>query len=270
MPVSFLQLVRAEFYAYTRWLKNSRAMLATFLLWPYLMMLVMLGLGYLFGDPRIYALRMGVKNPVFFLLSASVIAMSTVAIIDDVAGYTLYNRWNGTLTYIALAPARLPKQLLAAGIPAAILSPAVMAAAAMPAAIVFEGLRGLGIVAAIYFLMLAGMIPLVGFSVLVASLLLIVKEESNVISSISPFLLLVSGVFYPVAVLPELLQEVSRVVPVRYVVEAARSLAALGTFEGRALMAALYMLAVLGVVYNAASAPIVARVEAWVKKSGFD
>jgi len=50
-----------------------------------------------------------------------------------------------------------------------------------------------------------GMLPLLGLSALIASLTLIAKEESN-IGQIIPFLLLVSGVYYSLEVLPSIPQ----------------------------------------------------------------
>lgn len=265
MPSSFLDVVAAEFYAFTRFYKNNRAMMVAAFIWPYLMVLILLGLGYLFGSPKQYAERMGVSNPVFFIISASTVAMSSTFILDDVANYTLYNRWNGTLPYILLTPMRLPKQLLAASLPSTLVSPAISVSSALPAALYFEGLRGAGIIAGLYAVIVLGMLPLAGLAVLIAGLVLTAKEETNIASSITPFLLLVSGVFYPVTVLPRALQLVAAAVPVKYVVDIARAIASTGSATHR-VFTAIYALTLLAFAYNALAAPLLGAVEKRVKR----
>ncbi|BEP17231.1 ABC transporter permease [Pyrofollis japonicus] len=268
MKPGFADLVRAEFYAYTRFYKNNRVFLFMAFVWPYLLVLVLLGLGYLFGSPEIYARRMGVRNPVFFIASASSVAMSSLIIVEDVAGYTIYNRWNGTLPYILLTPTTMAKQLLAASLPSTLLSPAVTLTAILPVAVYYEGLRGAAIVASLYGVIVLGMLPLAGLAVLIAGLVLIVREESNIASSLSPFLLLVSGIFYPVTVLPEILQVVSEAVPLRYVVEFARALASHGAASS--LFYAVYVLTLMAFAYNIVAAPMLSRIEEKVKQRGID
>ncbi len=265
-----IDIARAEFFANLYWMKNNKGLLVAMVLWPYIMVALVMGLGYIFGSPEIYAARMGVRNPVLFMLSASVVAMSSVTIIDTVAGYTLYNRWLGTLNYILLTPIRTPRLLIAAGLPTALFSPAVTVSSVMPAVLYFEGLSGLVNLVLIYFIIILGMVPLLGISVIAASLLLIVKEESNIINSLVPFLLLVSGVFYPVGILPHALQLVARAVPVKYVVDAAKLVSALSTETGAALFTVLYILALMGVTYNLAAFLFVGRVDAKAKAKGVD
>ncbi len=268
LSVRFMDAVRAEFYSYIRFYKNNRAFLFAAFIWPYLMMMLLLGLGYLFGDPRMYAERLGVRSPVLFVVSASTVAMSSVFIIDEVAGYTLYNRWNGTLPYLILVPMPLSKRLLSASIPSVLLSPAISVISALPVAVYIEGLRGFMLVTSLYASIILGMLPLAGLSVIVAGLVLTTKEESNVASSLAPFMLLVSGVFYPVTILPKILQEVSVVVPVRYVVDIAKSLAS--TTAAGQLYVAIYALTLMAFAYNLFTVPLLSRVEARVRMYGFE
>ncbi|MET1127890.1 MAG: ABC transporter permease [Thermoproteota archaeon] len=250
MPAGFLDVARAELLATFYWYKNNRSMLAAFMLWPYLMTGILLGLGYLFGDPRVYVERMGVRDPALFVLSASVVAMASVNIIDTVAGFTLYNRWIGTLPYILMSPVRAGVLLVASGLPHALIDTAVIVAAIAPASALLAGAEGVARLAFAYLLIVAGMVPLLGLAVLAASVLLVVREESNILSSLTPFLLLISGVFYPVEILPRMLQLASAAVPVSYIVEAARSLSALGSLPGRQLYMLAYALALMSLAYN--------------------
>ncbi len=270
MPARMIDVARAEFYANLYWMKNNKGLLIAMVVWPYIMVALVMGLGYLIGSPEVYARRMGISNPALFMLSASVVAMSSVTIIDTVAGYTLYNRWLGTLNYILLTPMKTPKLLIAAGLPTALLGPAITVSSVMPAAVYFEGASGALRLAVMYLIIIAGMVPLIGISVIAASLLLIVREESNVINSLVPFLLLVSGVFYPVGILPGALQAVANAVPVKYVVDAAKLVSRLSTGVGAHLFMVLYILALMGVAYNLTAFLFVGKVDAKAKSRGVD
>jgi len=94
------------------------------------------------------------------------------------------------------------------------------------------------------------MLPLLGFSALIASFTLIAKEESNIGHIIVPFLLLVSGVYYPLEVLPPILQFVGRTIPVTYVVEAARLLSKYMIPEIRFVLILIYILTIMTIAYN--------------------
>ncbi len=270
MAARFIDVVRAEFFANLYWMKNNKGLFVAMVVWPYLMVALVMGMGYLLGSPEVYTRRMGISNPALFMLSASVVAMSSVTIIDTVAGYTLYNRWLGTLNYILLTPMKTPKLLIAAGLPTALFGPAVTISSILPAAVYFEGVSGGLKLSFMYAIIIAGMIPLLGISVIAASLLLVVREESNVINSLVPFLLLVSGVFYPVEVLPGVLQAVSEAIPVRYVVDAAKLVNSISTGFGAQLFTILYILAFMGVAYNIIAFLFVGRVDAMAKSRGVD
>ncbi len=271
MPgINMWAVFRAQLHASIYWYKNNKWLAVTMFFWPYLMILVLVGLGSIMGSFELYTERMNLSSPGFYLISASAIAMTSVGIIDGVAGFALYNRWLGTLNYIILSPIRESKLFIAAGLPDSLLSALVTIVAVMPAAIYVEGLLGSLKLLIILAFMLAGMIPLIGLSVLAASALLVVKEESNIINSIVPFILLVSGVFYPITVLPRILQAVSLAVPTRYVVDAAKMVSTFGTPSGAALMLLLGMLALLGIIYNTIAGVAIMRAEKAVKMRGVD
>ncbi len=239
-------------------------------LWPYLLVGVMLGLGALIGNISLFSKRVGVVDPAFYLLSASAVATSSVGIVDAVAGFALYNRWLGTLNYIFLTPIREAKLMIAAGIPDSIITPLISVVAVAPAALYFEGLMGELKLTAILLIMYMSMIPLIGLSVLAATALLFVREESNIISSITPFILLLSGVFYPVSVLPKALQALSTYIPTRYVVDAAKLAAKYSSMPWGWIVIILGILAALGAVYNGVASYAVTKAEVAIRRKGVD
>ena len=98
-------------------------MLFSYLVWLYIMVALLLSLGSLFGSIEIYSERIGVSSPILFLLSSTVVAMSSLSIIFSVMGFVIENRWIGTLPYIMLTPSKTPIIFIAAGLPDAIMSP---------------------------------------------------------------------------------------------------------------------------------------------------
>jgi ABC-2 type transport system permease protein len=232
------------------------------------MVMVIFSLGMIYGSTEAYATRLGISNPALYLLSSSVVAMSSLFIVDAVAGFTLFNRWIGTLPYIILSPIKTPILLIVAGLPDSIISPIITIAAVVPAAIYFEGAIGAFKTVLVLLIILLGMLPMLGFSSLIASLLLVVKEESNILSSLSPFILLVSGIFYPIEILPRLLQIISGAVPTTYIVDASKLIATYYIPEGRMLMLLLYGLASLTLIYNLLAVSIIGKADKRVKTVG--
>jgi len=172
----WIDIFRAQLFASICWYKNNRWMLFSYLVWLYIMVALLLSLGSLFGSIEIYSERIGVSSPILFLLSSTVVAMSSLSIIFSVMGFVIENRWIGTLPYIMLTPSKTPIIFIAAGLPDAIMSPLITMAAIIPAAIYFEGvLGGIRILAVLLFILL-GMLPLLGFSALAASFLLLARD----------------------------------------------------------------------------------------------
>ncbi len=267
---SMADVFKAQFAATIYWYKNNKWLLVSVFIWPYLMVIVLLGIGLLLGDIGLFSKRIGVEDPAFYLFSASAVAMSSVGIVDAVAGFALYNRWLGTLPYIFMTPIRESKLVIAAGLPESILVSLFSAISVLPAALYFEGLVGGIKLFLILCLMYMGMIPLVGLSVIAAAALLYVREESNIINSIVPFILLLSGVFYPVKVLPSVLQKLSIMVPTRYVVDSAKMAARLASPPWSMILYAMAVLALLGFLYNGLASISISHAEKAVRIRGVD
>ena len=270
VPVSVTSILRAQFLAEISWYKNNKWMLASMFFWPYLMILIILGIGSLYGSIEEYKSRLGIHNPLLYMLASSMIAMSSVGIVDTVATFSLWNRWIGTLQYILLTPTKTWKVLLASGVPGSILSIIITLAAVTPGSLYLEGLVGGLKMVVVFGLMLLGMLPLLGLAAIISSVMLVVKEESNIVSSLNPLLILLSGVFYPIEVLPRILQVASIIVPSKYVVDAAKILATYHIPEAKLLFVAVYTLTLLTLAYNTVAMGILGKVEERVRKVGPD
>ncbi len=261
-------VMKASLYLFTCWLRNNRALAFMMVLWPYMMAFFLLGLGTILGSIEEYSSRMGVANPIFYILASSSIMVSSINIVDTVAGDLLRHRWIGTLPYIVSSPPRFIVYAIAGPIPSTMITGLISLTSILPAAVYFEGaLGGLKILLVLGLVYLA-MLPLIGIAVIVGGFSLIVAEETNIASFLTPFILLVSGVFYPQYVLPTVLQWIGRAFPLVYVVEATRVLATYHIPPLQPILTAVAFLAGLSILYNTLAFPGLLYVEEKLRRTG--
>jgi len=184
-----------------------------------------------------------------FLLIGALI-WSYLSMIFDVLSETVqWERWEGTIEYTFMSPTSRVTHLLGMGVYAVvygILRTAVVLGVAMLA---FDlDLSQANYWAALVVLAVCS-ISLVGFGVVAAVMPLLSPEKGQQVTYIiSALLLLVSGVYYKVSVLPEWMQVVAQFSPVTYGLEGSR--AALQDGAGVAqLWDSIWPLLVMGVVF---------------------
>jgi len=234
--------------------KNNRANLLAFLLWPYLMLSLVLGAGLLFGSAQSFRTNVGSDvDPVIFFVSSTLIASTSLSVMWDVGGSVLLHRWAGTLPYVLLAPHRTSTILVMSYVPRYIFWSFVQLAEFLPLLFWRKGtgmLLDAGFMAAA---ILMGMLPLLGFSAIFASLLLMVKEESNILSWLNPVILILSGAFYPSYLFPLWARVISQLLPTTYTFELARLSALLSTPVLREALTIMGVLLGMAALYNALS-----------------
>ncbi len=260
-------IVKAEFYAYLCWLKNNKLFAFMTLAWPYLMAAFILGLGTALGSLSVFASKVGVANPIFYIVLASGVLVSSINIVDYSAWTLLDLKWLGVLPYIMASPPGLKRVAMYGLIIPTMISSAISLTAVAPVAVIVEGPLGLVKVLIVLGLVYLATIPLIGIAVIAGSLSLIFKEESFV-SFLSPLMLLVSGVYYPITFLPKILQVISYIVPVTYVVEAAKILSVFGIPPLDKLFWIAGVLVAMSILYNLIAYPGLRSVEKNVRKHG--
>jgi len=250
--MSLKTLIKSGFILDIYFFKNNRASFFGMFLWPYLMLSLILGMGFLFGSPE--AFKQNVKmnvNPVMYYIASTIVAMSSLDVMWGVGGSVLWHRWSGTLPYILLSPNRTSATLILSYIPRYLLSAFLQLAEFAPLIILIEGFPNgvvkLGILA---LALTIGMIPLLGFSALFASFLIAVEEETNVLGWLNPLILLFSGAFYPAYLLPHWARLISQALPSTYTVELARLAAVLGAPDLALVTFFIGVLLGIAVVYN--------------------
>ncbi len=265
---SCLSVIRAELYAYISWLKNNKSLAFFMVLWPYLTAVFLLGLGTLLGSLEEYKVRMNIANPAFYIIASGGIMVSSISIIDSVVGIALRHRWLGTLPYVVSSPPGFTLTMMLGPIPGSMISSFIALSSILPAAIYFEGLLGFIKIFIVLLIIYLAMLPLIGLSIIIAGLTLIIGEEANIAAFISPFMLLLSGVFYPQTLLPEVLRLMSTIIPLSYVVNAVKLLATYHIPPFNIFMTIMGVIIGLTVIYNTLSIPGVIAIEKRVLRHG--
>jgi ABC-2 type transport system permease protein len=184
-----------------------------------------------------------------FLLVGALL-WSYLSMIFDVLSETVqWERWEGTIEYTFMSPSSRVTHLLGMGVYAVvygIIRTAIVLGVAMLA---FDlDLSGANFGAALVVLAVCS-VSLVGFGVVAAVMPLLSPEKGQQVTYIiSALLLLVSGVYYPVKVLPEWMQTIAQFSPVTYALEGSRAALLVGADLSQ-LWGSIWPLLVMGVVF---------------------
>jgi ABC-2 type transport system permease protein len=189
-------------------------------------------------------------------------------VFEAVSSMISWERWEGTIEYTFMAPIRRLTQMLGTcvfsivyGLIHTVIILAVIAA-------FFQiNMANANILGSI-FILLAGSVSFIGIGIVASVLpMLFTERGSQMTFVISSILLLVSGVYYPVSVLPAWMQTLSRISPATYVLEGMR----MSLLEGAGMAELLPDIAVLlliGAVCLPAGMVIFDRAEQYAKRTG--
>ncbi|MDQ3861939.1 MAG: ABC transporter permease [Actinomycetota bacterium] len=203
----------------------------------------------------------------FLLIGA--LLWSYLSMIFDVLSETVqWERWEGTIEYTFMSPTSRITHLLGMGVYAVvygIIRTAVVLGVAMLA---FDlDLSRANYPAALVVLAVCS-ISLVGFGVVAAVMPLLSPEKGQQVTYIiSALLLLVSGVYYPIKVLPEWMQMIAQFSPVTYALEGARA-ALLGGVGLSQLWGSLWPLLIMGAVFVPMGLFVFRLGESYAKRTG--
>ena len=203
-----------------------------------------------------------------FLLIGALI-WSYLSMIFDILSETVqWERWEGTIEYTFMSPTSRVTHLLGMGVYAIVYGIIRTALVLGVAMLAFDlDLSNANYLAALVVLAVCS-ISLVGFGVVAAVMPLLSPEKGQQVTYIvSALLLLVSGVYYPVNVLPGWMQSLATVSPVTYGLEGSR--AALQDGAGIAqLWDTIWPLLIMGVVFVPLGLYIVHLGELYAKRTG--
>lgn len=190
-----------------------------------------------------------------------------------------YERWEGTLEYTFMAP--VSRMVHLAGVSFyALCNSIVQTLIVLFGLMLFTSLNLSGAnLFGVFIVLLVSMLAFVGLGLMAAVLPVMSPERGAEATHIfQGLLLLVSGVYYPVSVLPRWIQPLSALSPATYTLSACRKLVGVGNpastperLAGAPLASVMFELTVLvlmGVVLIPTGLWVFGRVERWAKHTG--
>ncbi len=164
------------------------------------------------------------QNLVLYLGIGTVVWAYLRAVFSNIGEMITWERWEGTIEYTMMAPISRLTHMLGVSLFSIVYGLVRSALLLGVLALFFDvdlGGANLGGAAVV---LLAGSLSFVGFGIMAATLPLLFPERGEEMTFvISSVLLLVSGVYYPVSVLPGWMEAMARFSPATYVLEGMRS-----------------------------------------------
>jgi len=198
---------------------------------------------------------------------------------NEIASSIAYERWEGTLEYTFMAP--VSRMIHLAGISLyALVYAVVRAMFVLGGLLLFVHMRlGGANMLGVLLVLLVSSLAFVGLGLMAAILPVMSPERGAEATNIfQGLLLLVSGVYYPVEVLPGWLQPLSALSPATYALSASRKLVGIGepgSVAGHlagaplgAVLPELAKLVLMGIVMIPAGLWVFTLAERWAKRAG--
>jgi ABC-2 type transport system permease protein len=203
-----------------------------------------------------------------FLLIGTLVWAYLSAILDDMSLTIMWERWEGTIEHTLMAPVPRVVHLVGMslfGVLHALIRTTLIMVCALPFFHV-DLSSGDWLTAAV--IVAIGSVSLVGLGILAGILPLLYPERGESMSfMVQALVLLVSGVYYSVAVLPAALRAVSHISPATYLLSGIRNALLNGASISQEA-GTIGILALFGVVLVPGSLVVFGMAERWAKKTG--
>ncbi|HYJ13633.1 MAG TPA: ABC transporter permease [Thermomicrobiales bacterium] len=203
-----------------------------------------------------------------FLLIGSMVWSYLSMIFDLLSETVSWERWEGTIEYTFMSPASRITQLLGMGIYAIVYGMVRVVIMLIAISFFFDLSLGQANYAGAAAILAICSVSLVGFGMVAAVMPLLSPEKGQQVTSIvTSVLLLVSGIYYSVEVLPEWLQPLSKVSPVTYALDGIRAT----LLDGASFVSQwhnIWPLLIMGVVFPPLGLWLFQRGEYFAKRTG--
>lgn len=253
MRLRFLAMIERNFTLIKRYL-------AWEVVWVFYSIVNSLCIGFI-------GVKMG-KEYVMYLVIGALIWGFLSILFHELAEQVQWERWEGTIEYSFMAPMRRLTYLLGNCLYAVVYG-VLRSALLLGAIVLFLGLslKNANILGALAVLLVSGL-SFIGMGLVAAILPLLSTERGAQASHIfQALILLVSGVYYEVSVLPRWLQPVAVISPATYTLRAIRS-ALLEGASFKELLPTIGLLAAIGAVLIPAGFGVFLLAERWAKRHG--
>jgi len=220
------------------------------------------------GMEQISGAKVDTNYLVLYLLIGTLLWRYLSIVFDAISDMIAWERWEGTIEYTFMAPVsrltHMVGQTIFSLVWGLFFTGVIFAVVTLFFRLDLSGANLAGALA----VLVAGSISFIGFGIMAAVLPLLFPERgpqmTNVVQAI---LLLISGVYYPVTVLPGWMQVVAHISPATYALSAMRT--AVLTNAGWAELAPdLVLLTAMGLVTIPAGVWIFSRAEYYAKRTG--
>jgi ABC-2 type transport system permease protein len=198
------------------------------------------------------------------------------ALFNEIASSVAYERWEGTLEYTFMAPVSRLIHLFGVSLFASVYSIIRLAIVIGGLAVFIKLDLSRANLLGILIVLLVSSFAFIGLGLVAAVLPVFSPERGPEATNIfQGCLLLVSGVYYPVEILPGWLQPLAKLSPATYSLSACRKLMGIGSGQGQLVGASisevvpeLLTLTLMGVAMVPVGLWVFGRVERWAKKTG--
>lgn len=205
---------------------------------------------------------------ILYLLVGTLIWSYLSVVFDSISEMIAWERWEGTIEYTFMAPVSRPTHMI--GTTLFSVSYGILRTLIILGVVTFFfqiDLSKANLVGAMI-LLLIGSVSFIGFGIVAAVLPLLFPERgSQMTHIIEALLLLISGIYYPISVLPDWLQKVSMFSPATYVLEAMRDAILYGKSTAE-LLPYVWPLVLMGFITIPLGLVIFGIVERFAKRTG--
>ena len=209
-----------------------------------------------------------VQRLTLFLLIGTLVWAYLSAVLDDMSLVITWERWEGTIEHTLMAPVPRLWHLLgmsAFGVIHAVIRTAAIMACSLP---FFTVDLGHASWSAAFVVVAVGSVSLVGLGILAGILPLLYPERGVQMSfMVQALVLLISGVYYSVDILPGWLRAISYLSPATYLLRGIRA----ALIDGHGVGdqgGTLLVLALFGLLFLPLSLAAFSAAERWAKKTG--
>ncbi len=220
------------------------------------------------GMDQISGAQVNTDYLVLYLLIGTLVWRYLSIVFDAISEMIAWERWEGTIEYTFMAPVSRLTHMIGQTIFSLVWGMFFTGVIFGVVALLFDvdlsnaNLAGAGLV------MLAASVSFIGFGIVAAVLPLLFPERgAQMTNVVQALLLLVSGVYYPITVLPGWMQALARVSPATYALDAMRA-AVLENASWTLLIENVLLLTVMGMIMIPIGLWVFSKAETYAKRTG--
>lgn len=220
------------------------------------------------GMEAISGRRVDTSYLVLYLLVGALVWHYLSLIFDNVSEMIAWERWEGTIEYTFMAPVSRFTHMVGTTIFSLIYGLLHTVVILAVVTLFFHLDLGRANLMGSLLVLMAGTLSFIGLGIVAAVLPLLFPERgSQMTHVIQALILLISGVYYPVSVLPNWIQPIARLSPATYVLEGMRQ----GMLQGAmtlSLLGYVWPLLVVGIAAIPVGVFVFAQAERYAKRTG--